>query len=103
MAGQRLVLGIAPYVAGDDHVSSVKALLETVARHGLKVGIVLLDRGFYSTDIFSYLQSSGHDWLMPCPNSPHVKDALAEYEAGERGRVSKGVITQSSKSANTTW
>ena len=65
VAGQRLALGIAPYVAGDDHASSVKALLETVAGRGLKAGIVLLDRGFYSADIFSYLRSSGHDWLMP--------------------------------------
>ena len=97
VAGQRLVLGIAPYAAGDDHAGSVKALLETVAGHGLKVGTVMLDRGFYSTDVFSCLQASGHRWLTPCPNSPHVKEALAEYAAGKREKVSKCVITQSSK------
>ena len=97
VAGQRLALGIEPYVPGDDHAGSVKALLGTVAGHALKVGVITLDRGFYSTDVFSALQSSGHDWLMPCPNSPYVKEAIAEYAAGKRGRVSKGVITQSSK------
>ena len=97
VAGQRIVLGVTPYVPGDDHASSVKALLEAVARHGLKVGVVTLDRGFYSTDVFSTLQASDHGWLTPCPNSPFVKEALIEYDAGKRGRVSKGVITQSSK------
>ena len=97
VAGQRLALGIAPYVPGDDHAGSVKSLLATVARHRLKVGVITLDRGFYSTDVFSTLQASEHRWLTPCPNSPYVKEAIMEYEAGKRGRVSKGVITQSSK------
>ena len=92
-AGQRITLGMLPYTAGGAHAGSVAGLLDVCRMHGLEVGLVLLDRGFYSTAVFSLLQASGHRWLMPCPNSLHVKEALAGFEAGRRKRVSGAAIT----------
>ena len=34
-----------------------------------------LDRVFYSVAVVSCLQEAGIQWLMPRPNTPHVKDA----------------------------
>ena len=83
-----------PYTAGGEYVDSVAELPEICRMHGLGMGLVLLDRGFYSTAVFSSLQASGHRWLMPCPNSLHVKETLPGFEAGRRKRVSGAAITR---------
>ena len=83
-----------PYTAGGEHVDSVAGLPDVCRIHGLEVGLVLLDCGFYPAAVFSFLQASGYRWLMPCPDSLHVKEALAEFKAGRRKRVSGATITR---------
>ena len=68
--------------------------MDACGRHGLRIGILTLDRGF-SEAVFRALNESGRRWLMPCPNSPYV-EALSDFEKA-CGRVSKAVITSSSR------
>ncbi len=95
--GQRLVVGMVTFSAGDDHAGVVRALLDACARHGIRVGTVMADRGFFSQGVMKVLNDSGVMWLMPCPNTVYVKGALDEFEAGRRDRVSDAVITSSDR------
>ena len=45
--GQRLVVGMVTFSAGDDHAGIVRALLDACAGHGIPVGAVMADRGFF--------------------------------------------------------
>ena len=97
VGGKRLVIGMLPHSPGDDHAGAVRKLLDACGRHGLKIGTITLDRGFYSEAVFRALKESGYRWLMPCPNSTYVKEALMDFDKGLRGRVSEAVITSSSR------
>ncbi len=97
VAGQRLVVGVIPYVPNQTHAEAVSKLLEICSGHGLRIGVLTLDRGFYSTAVISCLQKAGFKWIMPCPNTPHVKDALSEFAAGSHGEKSKATITRTAK------
>lgn len=96
-AGQRLVVGVLPYLPGQTHAEAVEGLLGICAGHGLRIKTLTLDRGFYSEAVFSCLQKSGIDWIAPRPNSLRAKEDVAEHAAGGRDRVSKTVITGSDK------
>ena len=84
-AGQRITLGMPPYAAGGAHAGSVAGLPGICSMHGLEVGLVLPDRGFYSTAVFSFLQGSGYRWLMPCPNSRHARRPSPSSRPGGGG------------------
>ena len=43
----------------------------------------------------SLLRESGVKWLVPCPNTPYVKRALADFAAGRRERASDAAIASS--------
>ena len=94
VAGQGPTVGMLPYTAGGDHVDSVAGLRGICRGHGLGAGLVAPGCGFYSAAVFPFLQESGYRWLVPCPNSLHVKEALSEFEAGRRGRVSEAAMTR---------
>ncbi len=93
--GQRLTLGMFPYTSADSHAVAVRALLASCREHGVRLGKVMMDREFFSQSMVSLLQESGVKWLMPCPNTPYVIRALADFEAGRRERASDAVITSS--------
>ena len=56
VGGKRLVLGMLPHTPGDDHAGAVRKLLDACGRHGLKIGTITLDRGFYSEAVFRALR-----------------------------------------------
>ena len=97
VAGQRIIVAMLPFTPGQTHAEALAGLLEICSGHGLEIGVLTLDRGFYSTAVISCLQEADFDWIMPCPNTPHVKDGLSEFDAGERGEQSKATITHTAK------
>ena len=97
VAGQRLIVGVIPYVPGRTHAEAVSRLLEICAGHGLRIGVLTLDLGFYSTAVVSCLQKADLKWIMPCPNTPHVKDALSKFDSGDREKASRATITRTAK------
>jgi putative transposase len=63
--GYRFTLALA-WIRQDDSMADVaQRLLRQVRKCGVKVKLVLLDRGFYSAEVVRYLQASRTPFLMP--------------------------------------
>jgi putative transposase len=63
--GQYYVVALTPYDPGEDMVSLVRRLLRQAAASGFSPRYVLLDRRFWSADVFLYLKQAGYPFLMP--------------------------------------
>lgn len=74
--------------AGESVPEMVRGLLGLVREAGAKVKLVLLDREFFSTGVIQALTGMSVGYLMPCPNTPGVVEALNEFAAGQRQSVS---------------
>ena len=64
-------------------------------RTGAKIGTVMLDREFFSTDVIRVLEDLGVDYLIPCVNTANVVKAIGEFSRGERPAVSMFRIAKS--------
>lgn len=63
--GERFTLAVT-YVWKDDSLAEVvERLLERVRKLGLRIRYLLLDRGFYSLDVVSFLKTHRCPFLMP--------------------------------------
>ena len=69
--GQRYTLAMT-YVLGDDKLEQVvKRLMQQVAKRGVRVRFLLLDKGFYCVEVIRYLQAARYPFLMPTyPRGP---------------------------------
>src|SRR3954470_16990773 len=63
--GERFTLAVAPVTREEALKQVLQELLLVVGRRGLKIGLVLLDRGFYSVEVIRYLQQARRPFLMP--------------------------------------
>jgi hypothetical protein len=65
MQGERFTLAVAPVTREEALKQVLQELLLVVSKRGLKIGLVLLDRGFYSVGVIRYLQQARRPFLMP--------------------------------------
>jgi putative transposase len=63
--GQRFTLAMAPVTRSESLKQVLQELLLLVSKMGLKIGLLLLDRGFYSVEVIRYLQQARRPFLMP--------------------------------------
>jgi hypothetical protein len=63
--GQRFTLAVTPVAHSAVLKDVLQELLALVSKAGLKPGLLLLDRGFYSVAIIRYLQQARRPFLMP--------------------------------------
>lgn len=63
--GQRFTLAVTPVTRSELLKEVLQELLALVRKAGLKPGLVLLDRGFYSVAVIRYLQQARQPFLMP--------------------------------------
>jgi hypothetical protein len=63
--GCRLTLGLRGVHHSDPWDEVVKDLLRQVRKAGVKIGLVLVDRGFYSVAVIRYLQAARYPFIMP--------------------------------------
>jgi hypothetical protein len=63
--GQRFTLAVTPVTRSELLKDVLQELLALVSKAGLKTGLLLLDRGFYSVAIIRYLQQARRPFLMP--------------------------------------
>lgn len=63
--GCRLTLGLRGVHHSDPWDEVVKDLLRQVRQAGVPIGLVLVDRGFYSVAVIRYLQAARYPFLMP--------------------------------------
>jgi putative transposase len=63
--GERFTLAVAPVTREKALKQVLQELLLVVGKRGLKIGLLLLDRGFYSVEVIRYLQQARRPFLMP--------------------------------------
>jgi hypothetical protein len=63
--GCRWTLALLPVRHDDPWEDIVRQLLRQVSRCGVRIGCVLLDRGFYCVEVVRYLQRARYPFLMP--------------------------------------
>ena len=63
--GYRFTLAMAWIRKDDSYTDVLKKLLKQVRKLGIKVRVLLLDRGFYSAPVVRYLQAARTPFLMP--------------------------------------
>ena len=64
---------------------------------GARINTVLLDREFFSTGVLEVLDELNVTYLMPCTNTKGVINALNEFAAGKRQRVSENYLKGSGR------
>ena len=63
--GERFTLAVTPVTRLVSLKEILQDLLGLVTKTGLKIGLLLLDRGFYSVEVIRYLQQARRPFLMP--------------------------------------
>jgi hypothetical protein len=63
--GQYYVLATTPCEPGEDWASLVRRLVQQAARHGFSPRYLLLDRSFWSAEVFVYLQRARIPFTLP--------------------------------------
>jgi len=63
--GHRYTLALTRVEYGEKMKDVVQRLLKIVRRHGVKVRFLLLDKGFFSVEVISYLRRVGLGFIMP--------------------------------------
>lgn len=75
--------------SGDLPHVCVGDLLRKLSGYGVTVGLLLVDRGFYSAAVMELLARLKIDFIMPVPMNPAIRRAIAEFKAGKRKEVSR--------------
>lgn len=63
--GRYYTVALTPYLPGDGMAALVKRLLQQATANGFAPRYVLLDRYFWSVDVFRYLQQARYPFMMP--------------------------------------
>ena len=91
--GPRLVLGVTHMGAFGFVPRSVRGLIEECRHAGANVRVALLDREFFSADVFATFDELDTGYIVPCKNTDPVVRALDDFAAGRRPAVSEMYIT----------
>ena len=62
--GERFTLAVIPVTQSESLKGVLQELLQAVSKMGLKIGLLLLDRGFCSVAVIRYLQQARRPFLM---------------------------------------
>ena len=71
--------------------------MENVSAVGSRLGLILIDRGFFSVNSVSEIERLSLEYLMPCPRNGKVKRALNEFATGTLDRISRSDMTNSDR------
>jgi len=63
--GQYYVVALTPYDPGESMAAVVRRLLQQATRNGFPPRYVLMDRSFWSAEVFRYLQRARYPFLIP--------------------------------------
>lgn len=81
--GHRLTLAVFPVKRGVQKTEYLKRFLESIRDLDLHITILCLDRGFYSHDVFAFLQTTDVPHIVPVRNYGKV---LGRVLTGNRAR-----------------
>lgn len=89
--GHRYTLGLTRVERGEAMKVVVQRLLGIVRRRGVRIKFLLLDKGFFSAEVLSYLKRGGYGFIVPAavrgrkpkpPKKPTGLRALVKKEDG---------------------
>jgi hypothetical protein len=63
--GHRYTLALVHVEHGEKMKAVVQKLLKIIRSRGVKVRFLLLDKGFFSVEVISYLKRAGHGFIIP--------------------------------------
>jgi len=72
----RLVIAQLPYLPLDEPTQTTEKLLAVCSKH-VHVGLLLLDRGFYSSTIVRMLKNKGLTYIMPAVKHKNIEKIIA--------------------------
>jgi len=83
--GRRVTVFEIPVHQLDDHALVVERLINATTKkaRGIRIRILLIDRGFYSVDVMKKLDELGVRYLMPAIKNERIKRAIEEHHNGQ--------------------
>ena len=76
-------------IAGTKDIILMHKFTQFLAENGVKVRLLLLDRGFYSVDVMEALNQARYRFLMPAVKNRGIQKAIMEYHKEARKAVSR--------------
>ena len=95
MEGSRAFLGATLVRRMDSLSDTVSKLIDGCTKKGIRIGMLTVDREFFSTGVIGTLRSKNIQFLMPATRTKGIKKATSEFEAGKRDAVSQHILTSS--------
>ena len=95
--GERLTLGVEVFrKESDTNAIVVRRLLYRCRRRGIRMSSVTVDRGFHAVDVLEIIKNMGIPLVMPAVKLKRVKEAIIQYDAGERDAIAPHSMTSAS-------
>ena len=95
--GKRLTLGVEVFrKESDTNAIVVRRLLYRCSRGGIRMSSVTVDRGFHAVDVLEIIKNMGIPVVMPAVKLKRVKEAIIQYDAGEREAIAPHSMTSAS-------
>lgn len=79
-AGRRLTLYTMPVSQFTEKSEAIEKLLKEAKARGVHVGLVLLDRAFFTVDVITALKGLGLRFIMPAIKNNKVKEVIRQYD-----------------------
>ena len=93
--GSRAFLGATIVRRMDSLQDTVSKLIDGCTKKGIRIGMLTVDREFFSTSVIGALRSKNVQFLMPATRTKGIKKTISEFEAGKRDAVSQHILTSS--------
>lgn len=90
--GGKITLGVVPQRKLETVSDIVPKLVHICRLAGVEIGVVMMDREFFTAQVIKYMSENDVPFLIPCRETDTTVDALREYARGARGRVSELTI-----------
>lgn len=99
-AGKRLTLYTMPVDQFTEKAYAVATLLEKAKERGIRVKLVLLDRGFFCAEVVNLLKRLRVRFVMPAVKHQTVKDAIAAHHDSSAACVVRFTLGLGGKAAS---
>ena len=79
-AGRRLTLYTLTVNQFTEKAEAVEKLIKEAKARGVHIGVVLLDRAFFTVEVIKKLKELGVHFIMPAVKNEKVKEAMLNYD-----------------------
>jgi putative transposase len=90
--GRRAQISCKQVGCFDEKHLIIERLVTESRLNGIRIALLLLDRGFFAIDVIKMLKKLQVRFLMPCVMNGGIKKALQEYIGGKRKGISRYIM-----------